>query len=93
MHRARRLGLATLIGRRTWGGEIWLSASDFTLQGGGVASAGQTGVYDTEGQEWLIEVRTYGRTCSVPAALPSVRLGPKTYNACGNNRPCSTMRD
>ena len=75
--RARRLGLATLIGRRTWGGEIWLSASDFTLQGGGVASAGQTGVYDTEGQEWLIEVRTY--PYSVPAALPSVRLGPKTY--------------
>jgi tricorn protease len=52
---ARRLGLATLLGKRTWGGEIWLSANDFTLQAGGVATAAETGVYCTNGKEWLIE--------------------------------------
>ena len=52
---ARRLGLATIIGTRTWGGEIWLSAGDFALQDGGIASGGQSGVYSTDGKEWLIE--------------------------------------
>jgi tricorn protease len=96
---ARRLGIATIMGTRTWGGEIWLSVSDimissppspllsspvpyevasyplvvvlsteadhtgiallqadmFALQAGGIASGGQSGVYSTDGKEWLIE--------------------------------------
>jgi len=49
----RRLGLGKLIGTRTWGGEIWLTGSNF-LTDGGVATASEFGVYGPEG-EWLIE--------------------------------------
>ena len=49
----RRLGLGTVIGTRTWGGEIWLSSSN-RLTDGGLARAPMTGVYGPEG-EWLIE--------------------------------------
>ena len=52
---ARRLGLGTLIGTRTWGGEIWLSANAFAVSDGGIASNGQNGVYDLDGKSWLIE--------------------------------------
>jgi tricorn protease len=49
----RRLGLGKVIGTRTWGGEIWLSGSNFLVDRG-VATAAETGVYGPEGQ-WLIE--------------------------------------
>jgi tricorn protease len=49
----RRLGLGEVIGKRTWGGEIWLSSSN-RLSDGGLARAPMTGVYGPEG-EWLIE--------------------------------------
>jgi tricorn protease len=49
----KRLGIAKVIGARTWGGEIWLS-SDNVLEDGGIASAAETGVYGPEGK-WLIE--------------------------------------
>jgi len=49
----RRLGLGKVIGVRTWGGEIWLSASN-TLADSGIATAAETGVYGPEGK-WLIE--------------------------------------
>ena len=49
----RRLGLGTVIGTRTWGGEIWLSSSN-TVVDGGIASAGEYGVFDESGA-WLIE--------------------------------------
>jgi tricorn protease len=49
----RRLGLGKLIGARTWGGEIWLSASN-RLADNGIASAAELGVYGPEGK-WLIE--------------------------------------
>ena len=49
----RRLGLGKVIGTRTWGGEIWLSARPW-LQDRGTATAAETGVYGPEG-EWLIE--------------------------------------
>jgi tricorn protease len=52
---AKRLGVATVLGMRTWGGEIWLSADAFAVRDGGIASGGQNGVYDLEGKEWLIE--------------------------------------
>ncbi len=48
-----RLKLGTLIGMRTWGGEIWLSGSNRQADGG-VATAAETGVYGPEGK-WLIE--------------------------------------
>ncbi len=48
----RRLGLGKVIGKRTWGGEIWLSSNN-RLSDGGIARAPQTGVY-ADG-EWLIE--------------------------------------
>lgn len=49
----RRLGLGTIIGARTWGGEIWLSGAN-TLTDAGVARAPMSGVYGAEGK-WLIE--------------------------------------
>jgi tricorn protease len=49
----RRLGLGRVIGTRTWGGEVWLSFSNF-LADKGIASTGETGVYGPEGK-WLIE--------------------------------------
>jgi len=49
----RRLGLGTLIGTRTWGGEIWLSSSN-RLVDKGIATAAEFGVYGPEGI-WLIE--------------------------------------
>jgi tricorn protease len=49
----RRLGLGKLVGTRTWGGEIWLSFSNF-LADKGIASAAEMGVYGPE-RQWLIE--------------------------------------
>ena len=49
----RRLGLGKVIGVRTWGGEIWLSANN-TLADSGIATAAENGVYGPEGK-WLIE--------------------------------------
>lgn len=49
----RRLGLGTIIGTRTWGGEIWLSRNNPVVDNG-IATAAQMGVYGPEG-EWLIE--------------------------------------
>jgi tricorn protease len=49
----RRLGLGKVIGTRTWGGEIWLSSSNFLVDRG-IATAAETGVFGPEGQ-WLIE--------------------------------------
>jgi tricorn protease len=49
----RRLGLGKIIGVRTWGGEIWLSASN-VLADEGIATAAENGVYGPE-RKWLIE--------------------------------------
>lgn len=49
----KRLGLGKVIGTRTWGGEVWLSAQRWLVDSG-MASAAETGVYGPEG-EWLIE--------------------------------------
>jgi tricorn protease len=49
----KRLGLGKVIGMRTWGGEIWLSFSNFLVDHG-IASAAELGVYGPEGK-WLIE--------------------------------------
>jgi tricorn protease len=49
----RRLGIGTVIGTRTWGGEIWLSSDNFLVDGG-IATAAEYGVFGPEG-EWLIE--------------------------------------
>jgi tricorn protease len=49
----KRLGLGKVIGTRTWGGEIWLSASN-ALADGGIATTGEEGVFGPEGK-WLIE--------------------------------------
>ena len=51
----RRLGFGKVIGMRTWGGEIWLSA-DNRLVDNGIATAAEMGVYGPEGK-WLIEGR------------------------------------
>jgi tricorn protease len=49
----KRLKLGTVIGTRTWGGEIWLNADNF-LADKGIATAAEFGVYGPEGA-WLIE--------------------------------------
>jgi tricorn protease len=49
----KRLGLGTVIGSRTWGGEIWLSADNFLVDQG-IATAAEFGVFGPEGV-WLIE--------------------------------------
>ena len=48
----RRLNLGTIIGTRTWGGEIWLNSSN-RLVDNGIATAAEFGVY-ADGK-WLIE--------------------------------------
>jgi len=49
----RRMGLGKIIGTRTWGGAIWLTASN-VLADQGIATAGEYGSYDADGK-WLIE--------------------------------------
>jgi len=49
----RRLGIGKVIGTRTWGGEIWLTSSNFLVDRG-IATAAEFGVYGPEGA-WLIE--------------------------------------
>lgn len=49
----KRLKLGKVIGTRTWGGEIWLSSSNFLVDRG-IATAAEFGVYGPEGI-WLIE--------------------------------------
>lgn len=49
----KRLGLGKVIGTRTWGGEVWLSAQRWLVDNG-MASAAEFGVYGPEGA-WLIE--------------------------------------
>jgi len=49
----RRLGLGKVVGRRSWGGEIWLTSSN-VLVDNGIATAAEYGVYGPEGA-WLIE--------------------------------------
>jgi len=49
----QRLGLGRVFGTRTWGGEIWLSASNFLVDSG-IATAAEFGVYGPDG-EWIIE--------------------------------------
>ncbi len=49
----RRLGLGKVIGKRTWGGNIWLTRGN-RLVDRGIATAAEIGVYSPEG-EWLIE--------------------------------------
>ncbi len=49
----KRLDIGTVIGTRTWGGEIWLTGSNFLVDRG-IATAAEFGVFGPEG-EWLIE--------------------------------------
>jgi tricorn protease len=49
----QRLGMGKVIGTRTWGGEIWLRSSNFLVDGG-IATAGEFGVFGPEGT-WLVE--------------------------------------
>ena len=49
----RRLGMGKVIGTRTWGGEVWLSQSNFLVDRG-IATAAETGVFGPDG-DWLIE--------------------------------------
>ena len=43
----RRLGLGKVIGTRTWGGEIWLSQSNYLVDKG-IATAAEIGVFGPE---------------------------------------------
>ena len=49
----KRLGLGKVIGKRTWGGEIWLTGTN-RLVDSGIATAAENGVFGPEGK-WLIE--------------------------------------
>lgn len=49
----RRLGLGKVVGTRSLGGEIWLSASNFLVDRG-IATAAETGVFGLE-SAWIIE--------------------------------------
>lgn len=49
----KRLGLGSVIGTRTWGGEVWLSSGNRQVDGG-IARAAEFGVYGPEGA-WLVE--------------------------------------
>jgi tricorn protease len=49
----KQLKLGTVVGTRTWGGEIWLSSNN-RLVDKGIATAAEMGVFDRNGT-WLIE--------------------------------------
>jgi tricorn protease len=49
----KRLGMGKVIGKRTWGGEIWLSSSNFLVDRG-IATAAEYGVFGPDGT-WLVE--------------------------------------
>jgi tricorn protease len=49
----KRLDLGEVIGMRSWGGGIWLTSSNFLVDGG-IATAAEFGVFGPEGA-WLIE--------------------------------------
>lgn len=49
----KRLKIGKVFGTRTWGGEIWLSSSNFLVDKG-IATAAENGVFGPEGA-WLIE--------------------------------------
>ena len=53
----KQLGLGTIIGRRTWGGQIWLNERN-KLTDKGVMTAPMHGVYGPEGK-WLVEGRGF----------------------------------
>ncbi len=53
----KRLGLGTIIGKRTWGGQVWLNFNN-QLTDRGVMSAPRSPVYSPEG-EWLVEGRGF----------------------------------
>ncbi|HOC43458.1 MAG TPA: S41 family peptidase [Thermoanaerobaculales bacterium] len=50
----KRKGLATVIGRRTWGGAVGIEPHQ-DLVDGGTATPPQFGAYSVDGSEWLIE--------------------------------------
>jgi tricorn protease len=50
----RRLQLGPIIGIRTWGGGIWLNASNFLVDRG-IATAAEYGLFGPEGR-WIIEM-------------------------------------
>ncbi len=68
----RRLGLGSVLGTRTWGGEIWLSSSNFLVDRG-IATAAEMGVYGPEG-DWLIE------GCGVEPDIVVDNLPHATFN-------------
>ena len=49
----KRLDLGEVIGMRSWGGGIWLTSSNYLVDGG-IATAAEFGVFGPEGA-WLIE--------------------------------------
>ncbi|MEQ8703947.1 MAG: S41 family peptidase [Phaeodactylibacter sp.] len=53
----KQLGLGTIIGKRTWGGQVWLNEKN-KLTDKGVMTAPMHGVYGPEG-EWLVEGRGF----------------------------------
>lgn len=48
-----KLGIGKVIGTRSWGGEIWLTSSNFLVDRG-IATAAEMGVYGPQGH-WLVE--------------------------------------
>lgn len=57
------LGLGRLVGKRTWGGGIWLS-SDNVLVDGGIATAPEIGIYN-EHLDWGMGIEQHGVTPDV----------------------------
>ena len=49
----KQLDIGEVFGTRTWGGEVWLSSSNF-LADGGIATSAEFGVFGPQG-DWLIE--------------------------------------
>jgi tricorn protease len=49
----KRLGIGKVIGTRTWGGEVWLSSSNYLVDRG-IATAAEFGVFGPDGT-WLVE--------------------------------------
>ena len=62
------LGLGKLVGKRTWGGGIWLS-SDNKLVDGGIASAPEVGTYNDKVREIFLHCLVSHQCCLLSSPL------------------------
>src|SRR5258706_273671 len=79
----RRLGLGKVIGTRTWGGEIWLTASNFLVDKG-IATAAEFGVPKANGSSKVTASipTSWWKTCRTRLSKAKTRNSTAPSNIC-----------